>query len=139
MTYQKIQSNGAYAEFTIKADEIGEAPFPHTRTGQDDWELCLINTTDQDFALAALAREGEGFGAWFKIPVVRNNCPTGYEMCFGQQSWTGILSLPGSHRAFGIRIATRPNAFGIAQGTEFLNIRPQAGMQGGVLGIAIDG
>jgi hypothetical protein len=136
MSYQKIQSKGASAEYSIKPDEVGEAP---RSAGSQGWQLCLINTTNKQFEFASLRHRQGDFGPWFRIPAVKNNCPTGYDMCFDKQIWSVILSLPADPQSFDIRVATGPNSFGFAVGTEFLGVKPEPGTSGGVLGIAIDG
>jgi hypothetical protein len=136
VNYQKIQSTGSYSDYSINLADVGEAPFGTDGKG---WQLCLINTTNSDFEFASLRHNQADFGPWFKIPVVRNNCSTGYDMCFDAGNWAVILSLPPGTQTFDIRLATKPNGFGAAVGAEFLGVRPEPGTGGGVLGISIDG
>lgn len=136
MSYQKIEAKGVYAEFTIEEGSIQDATA--SLGGDDNWDLCVINTTDFEFALASLAREGEPFGPWFRIGPVKNNCATGFDMCFAEQEWTSVLRLPSSS-PFSIRIATLPNGSSVAQGAEFLGIVPASGTQGGTIGLSVDG
>lgn len=139
MSYQKIQAKGAYSDFTIGAHEIDPSIDPLQGEINGSWLLCLVNTTSHDLELASLCYDGQNYGPWFRIPVVKNNCPTGYDECFDQQKWSIILALPKDSERFSIRIATKPNAFGSATGTEFLEIQPAAEFRGGIIGVAADG
>lgn len=135
--YQKLQSKGAYADFTIRPGEIADGPY--AAQGDDSWILFLINTTNQVFELVSLCDASGTYGPWFRVPAVGNNCATGYDECFDKRSWSEVLTMPRSTQPFSLRIATKPNAFGVALGTEFLDLRCAEGFAGGVIGIAVDG
>ena len=137
--YQKLQTKGAYDDFVIRPQEIGDSPYAPGQMKGDSWVLGVVNTTNHSYELVSLRHAPGEYGAWFRVPAVGNNCPTGYDECFARQVWSEVLSLPAGMQSFDIRIATRPNDFGVAVGGEFLDGRPEPGTRGGVLGIAIDG
>ncbi len=129
MSYEKIQTKGAYSDFTIKGDDI-DANFDPLKEATGDWSLGLVNITNNSFSLASI-----NYGKWFNIPKTDKNCETDYEECIGNGVWTVILAVPRESSPFSLRIATQPDQFGNATGTEFLKITPSTSHEGGIIGI----
>ncbi|HQZ12051.1 MAG TPA: hypothetical protein PK286_04130 [Devosia sp.] len=139
MSFQKLQSKGIYSNFTIKPEDIDETQAPMPAEAGEGWQLLVINNTNHELVFAAVAQGASDFGPWFSIPAVGNNCPTGFDLCFDRQQWTAVLSLLTVPPPFSLRLATKTDSFGVATGAEFLDISPEPGTSGGVIGIDVQG
>ncbi len=138
MSYKKIQTKGAYTDFTISDGDIDKGFDPLKRRGEPDeeWTLGLVNITNEVYSFASVAGPDGNYGKWFDIPQTGMNCETNYDECIGNGQWTAILAVPFNSPPFSIRIATRPDQFGKATGTEFFDIAPSKTHEGGIIGIS---
>jgi hypothetical protein len=138
MSYKKIQTKGAYTDFTVRDGDIDKTFNPLKRSGRPDeeWILGLVNITNQVYSFASVAGPDGNYGKWFEIPETGANCPTNYDECIGNGQWTAILAVSSNSAPFSLRIATRPDEFGKATGTEFFGIAPSKTHEGGIIGIS---
>jgi len=138
MAYEKIQTKFAAAsDFTINAADIDRTfdPLKEHRKSPSNWILGLVNITNEAYLFASVTDRGGNYGKWFGIPATRKNCETSYDDCIGKGKWTAILAVPSNSSSFSIRIATQPDEFGNATGTEFLEITPSDTYEGGIIGV----
>jgi len=138
MSYKKIQTKGAYTDFTIRDGDIDKHFDPLKGRGKpgEKWILGLVNITNEVYSFASVAGPDGNYGKWFEISETGKNCETNYDECIGNGQWSAILAVPFGSPRFSIRIATRPDQFGVATGTEFFEIAPSKTHEGGIIGIS---
>lgn len=138
MQYQKLQTKGAYSDFSITDGDIDEKfdALRNVSDADEAWILGVVNITDIAYRYAAIAGPDGQYGKWFRIPLTGKTCETNFDACFANGGWKAILARPKASSAFNIRIATAPNEFGAATGTEFFAITPDDGFAGGLIGIS---
>ena len=138
MSYEKIQTKFADTDFTVRDDDIDKNfdPLKAKNEPSGRWLLGFINITNEVYSFASISDPIGNYGKWFEISETGKNCETNYEECIGNGHWSAILAMPGNSPPFSIKIATRPNQFGKATGTEFFGITPRDAYEGGIIGIS---
>lgn len=138
MPYEKVQTKGAYSDFTIKDEDIDRAyrPLETSPKSAGNWVLGLVNITNECYSFASITDQDGNYGKWFTIPEICKNCETNYDDCTANGGWGAILSMPSTSPPFSIRIATQPDQYGNVQGTEFLGINPSPAYKGALIGIS---
>jgi hypothetical protein len=137
MHLQRLQTKDAYSDFEIHENNIDPSfyPFGNTQDPANIWTLGIVNITDIKYVYASVAENRDVYGKWFRIPVTGKTCETNYDECIANGGWNAILTRANNASVFSIRVATEPNEFGVATGTEFLDIKADPQFEGGLLGI----
>ena len=137
MEYEVLETISETMTYQIAAIEIdGRRPsLPNDPKVGHDWLLGLVNMSNECFVLASTTDRNGNFGNWFPIPTVCKNCTSTFDNCSKNNGWDAILSTACAAPSFSIRIATKPDQSGNANGAEFRNITPKCNYAGGLIGI----